>query len=245
MVCKRTEEVLQIALASYDPKELRVQKHYLEEQGIRMHCDCFCSGRLLLQTLQQGTRYHAVILCSQLEDMDRDTVVEKMIQNEGCPAIIQFDEGRRTSDSILWVDSAKNCYYVERNGLKDLLWELYELPGQQAQRFEYQCNSLYKSWGVQQIDINCSYLTSAACVACGTTQKMAVRKEILQRVSEKFDISVSAVDSGIRRMIDLLESLNRSSWQEFKQTSGIPEEKPTTGKMVYALKQYLMNGQGR
>lgn len=222
-----------------------MQKRYLEEQGIRLQCDCFCSGESLLNKLQQETRYHAVILCSQLEDMDRELVIEQMAQMEDHPAIIRFDDGRHASDSILWMDDKENCYYVERNGLKELLWELYELPGQQVQKFEKLCNDLYMSWGVQKIDINCSYLTGAACVVCGTAQKLAVRKEILQLVGEKFDVSVSAVDSGIRRMIDLLEGLDKPAWQRFKQTSGFPDEKPTTGKMIYAVKRYLMEHQVR
>lgn len=243
MVCNRTEEILQVALAGYDPKELRVQKRYLEEQGLLIQCDCFCSGEMLLERLQQGARYHAVILCSQLEDMEREQVVEKMTQREDRPAIIQFDDGRHASDSILWMDGTKGCYYVEQNGLKELLWELYELPGQQVQKLEKLCSDLYMSWGVQKIDINCCYLTGAACVVYGTPQKLAVRKEILQLVSEKFDVSVSAVDSGIRRMIDLLEGLNTPAWQRFKQTSDFPAEKPTTGKMIYAVKRYLMEHQ--
>ena len=48
-------------------------------------------------------------------------------------------------------------------------------------------------------------------VVYGTSQKLAIRKEILQAVSEQYDVSVSAVDSGIRRMIDQLEAKHRSS----------------------------------
>ena len=52
---ERTADVLQVALASYDRKELRVQKNYLEEQNPVLACTCFLNGHKLLQELQQAT----------------------------------------------------------------------------------------------------------------------------------------------------------------------------------------------
>ena len=67
---ENTDRTLQIALGSYDRKELRVQKNYIQEQcaGVRVH---------LLSERQppagaaavRAVRFDAVILCSQLEDM--------------------------------------------------------------------------------------------------------------------------------------------------------------------------------
>ncbi|MFR2123912.1 MAG: hypothetical protein ACLS34_02755 [Faecalibacterium sp.] len=54
--------------------------------------------------------------------------------------------------------------------------------------------------------MNSRYLSSAVGVVYGTIQKLAIRKEILQAVGEQYEVSVSAVDSGIRRMIDQLEA---------------------------------------
>lgn len=87
--------------------------------------------------------------------------------------------------------------------------------------------------------MNCSYLTSAVDVAFGNSQKMAIRKEILQAVGEKYGISVSAVDSGIRRMLDQLEANNTEAWAAFKEENGFAGEKLTTGKLIYAVKNQL------
>ncbi len=38
---ERRIRTLKIALASYDRKELRVQKHYLEEEDPSIDCECF------------------------------------------------------------------------------------------------------------------------------------------------------------------------------------------------------------
>ena len=82
-------------------------------------------------------------------------------------------------------------------------------------------------------------------VVYGTSQKLAIRKEILQAVSEQYGVSVSAVDSGIRRMIDQLEAKPAEGWTQFKAESGFEAEKPTTGKLIYAIKRYLIQQKSR
>ena len=190
---ERTADVLQVALASYDRKELRVQKNYLEEQNPVLACTCFLNGHKLLQELQQGHNFDIVVLCSQMEDMSS----------------IEF------------------------------MMELRKLEHKPL------CQQLYHSWGIRIPDINCSYLTSAVGVVYGTSQKLAIRKEILQAVSEQYGVSVSAVDSGIRRMIDQLEAKPAEGWTQFKAESGFEAEKPTTGKLIYAIKRYLIQQKSR
>ena len=230
---ERTADVLQVALASYDRKELRVQKNYLEEQNPVLACTCFLNGHKLLQELQQGHNFDIVVLCSQMEDMSSIEFMMELRKLEHKPLLMLFDEGRRKNSSAL------------RMELKNLLRELYRMPGQQWQRTEQQCQQLYHSWGIRIPDINCSYLTSAVGVVYGTSQKLAIRKEILQAVSEQYGVSVSAVDSGIRRMIDQLEAKPDEGWMQFKAESGFEAEKPTTGKLIYAVKRYLIQQKSR
>ena len=69
-------------------------------------------------------------------------------------------------------------------------------------------------------------------------------QEILQAVGEQYEVSVSAVDSGIRRMVDQLEARPTAEWLAFKEKSGFADEKPTTGKLIYAVKNYLQHRKG-
>lgn len=87
--------------------------------------------------------------------------------------------------------------------------------------------------------MNCGYLTCAVGVVFGNSQKMAIRKEILQAVGQQYNVSVSAVDSGIRRMIDQLEAAPNEAWSTFKQENGFAGDKLTTGKLIYAVKNQL------
>lgn len=41
MESEHTAKTLQIALGSYDRKELRVEKNYLQEQSPALECTCF------------------------------------------------------------------------------------------------------------------------------------------------------------------------------------------------------------
>ena len=237
---ERTADVLQVALASYDRKELRVQKNYLEEQNPVLACTCFLNGHKLLQELQQGHNFDIVVLCSQMEDMSSiEFMMELRKLEHKPPVLLLFNEARRNNESALCMETEEGIFCVEQADLKSLLRELYRMPGQQWQRTEQQCQQLYHSWGIRIPDINCSYLTSAVGVVYGTSQK------ILQAVSEQYGVSVSAVDSGIRRMIDQLEAKPAEGWTQFKAESGFEAEKPTTGKLIYAIKRYLIQQKSR
>ena len=49
MESEHTAKTLQIALGSYDRKELRVEKNYLQEQSPALECTCFQNGGRLLE----------------------------------------------------------------------------------------------------------------------------------------------------------------------------------------------------
>ena len=197
------------------------------------------NGGRLLEQLRQGRQFDVVILCSQLEDMSGLEFLMNIRSMDPKPNVVLFDEGRRQNTSAICLESGDGFCYVGHAELKNLLWELYRLPGRQSQRIERKCQELYEGWGIQLPDVNCNYLSCAVGVVYGTSQKLAIRKEILQAVSEQYDVSVSAVDSGIRRMIDQLEAKPSVKWLRFKEESGFADEKPTTGKLIYTVKNYL------
>ena len=230
---------LKIALASYDRKELRVQKHYLEEEGAPISCTCFLSGERLFRCLQQDHSFDVAILCNEMEDMTGLEFMEHIRALEQRPVLLLFNEARRNNESALCMETEEGIFCVEQADLKSLLRELYRMPGQQGQKLEHRCMELYAGWGIRLPDANADYLTCAVSIVYSSSQKLAIRKEILQAVGQQFDISVSAVDSGIRRMIDQLEAEAGPAWTGFKRECGFDTEKPTTGKLIYAVKNRL------
>ena len=123
---------------------------------------------------------------------------------------------------------------------KKLLWQLYRMPERQNRQLEQRCSQLYAAWGIPQGDVNAGYLSGAVGIACSTSQKLAIRKEILQAVSEQFDTSVAAVESGIRRMVDQLEEKPTPAWLAFKADTRLGNGKPTTGKLIYAVRDVVL-----
>ena len=222
MNSERTAQ-LQVALASYDLRELRVQKRYLQEQGTAIVCTCFCSGEKLLAQLRQGVRYDAVVLCSELTDLSAEQFVRQLYQLKERPTLLVQSHGRSSGTA-----------------LQRLLWQLYRMPGRQNRQLEQRCSQLYAAWGIPQGDVNAGYLSCAVGIACSTSQKLAIRKEILQAVSEQFDTSVAAVESGIRRMVDQLEEIPTPAWLAFKADTRLGSGKPTTGKLIYAVRDVVL-----
>ena len=221
MNSERTAQ-LQVALASYDLKELRVQKRYLQEQGTAIDCTCFCSGEKLLAQLRQGVRYDAVVLCSELTDLPAEQFVRQFYQLKERPMLLIQSHGRSSGTALQKL--REGCYCVEGTELKRL----------------QRCSQLYAAWGIPQGDVNAGYLSCAVGIACSTSQKLAIRKEILQAVSEQFDTSVAAVESGIRRMVDQLEEKPPLAWLAFKADTRLGSGKPTTGKLIYAVRDVVL-----
>lgn len=126
MNSERTAQ-LQVALASYDLRELRVQKRYLQEQGTAIVCTCFCSGEKLLAQLRQGVRYDAVVLCSELTDLSAEQFVRQLYQLKERPTLLVQSHGRSSGTALQKL--REGCYCVEGTELKRLLWQLYRMPG--------------------------------------------------------------------------------------------------------------------
>ena len=86
--------------------------------------------KLLLQELQQGHNFDIVVLCSQMEDMSSIEFMMELRKLEHKPLLMLFDEGRRKNSSALRMEDSGSCCCVERIELKNLLRELYRMPGQ-------------------------------------------------------------------------------------------------------------------
>ena len=71
MESEHTAKTLQIALGSYDRKELRVEKNYLQEQSPALECTCFQNGGRLLEQLRQGRQFDEIRRSDPLQPAGR------------------------------------------------------------------------------------------------------------------------------------------------------------------------------
>ena len=169
MNSERTAQ-LQVALASYDLKELRVQKRYLQEQGTAIVCTCFCSGEKLLAQLRQGVRYDAVVLCSELTDLSAEQFVRQLYQLKERPTLLVQSHGRSSGTALQKL--REGCYCVEGTELKRLLWQLYRMPGRQNRQLEQRCSRLYAAWGIPQGSIASARRVRTRSVSCSLCRRV-------------------------------------------------------------------------
>ena len=77
MSSEQREILWQVALASYDPRELRIWSRYLTERVPAICCTCCTSARALMERLQGGG-IDVVVLGAALEDMDALEALRQM-----------------------------------------------------------------------------------------------------------------------------------------------------------------------
>lgn len=94
MSSEREAAGMRVALMSYDERELRVRKFYLEEQSPTISCTCFQSGEPVLEALRKAWCFDVLVLSGQLEDMDSLTFIERLNQLPNRPARPHRSDGR-------------------------------------------------------------------------------------------------------------------------------------------------------
>lgn len=234
-------EPVRVALASYDVRELRVQKRYLEDQDVPLACNCYQRGWALLDELRRHGRYDVVVLSSQLEDMDEGQFIQQMRQLDHKPLLLLSGIKNCHTISSNCLQRDDSYYMIRQMELKHFCREIERLYGGTVPRIlEDGCRKLFAAWGLEDQDIRCRYLAAALQIACGSKEHLALRKQLLEQVAQQYQVSVAAVDSGIRRLIDQLEEQCPPAWQRFKRECGLGDGRPTTGKLIYGLRRVLL-----
>lgn len=227
-----------VALASYDPREMRVWSRYLEERNPAIHCMGYRSGAMLMERLQKGD-VDVVVLGGKLEDMDTLDLLRQMRGLVRKPLVLLRDDGRNENSTAESLGQEDVCYLIRQATLEDMLQELHAPVYRPEESLEKRCDRIYRSWGLSPHEANSRYLTCAMRVMLAADHRLAIRKEILQYVAEENDMTVAAVDSGLRRLLDMLDEIGRQSWLDFKKEYGFERRKVTIGRLVYALEHKL------
>lgn len=238
---ERKRTGLRVALASYDVRQLRVWYRYLTEQSNQILCSDFSSGEELLEMLRNGEKIDVVVLGSQLEDMDNLAFLERLTHLPHRPLLFLQDGGWGDRAALGSLLAGNLIGRGGQNSLRELMQGLLSAATCTWADPEQMFRRLFTAWGVAQPDSNCDYLLEAAAIAGASADKLAIRKEILQRVAERHNVTIAAVDSGLRRLIDTFETRNTEAWRQFKSESALEDQKITTGKLIYACRAKLLS----
>ncbi len=238
MNCDEQNTVWRVALASYDPREMRVWGRYLEERNPSIRCSSYRSSQALMERLEQGD-VDVLVLGGKLEDMDALDFLRQMHGLKRKPLVLLRDDGCNEDSAVESLSQNDVCYLIRQATLEDMLHELRAPSYRQAESLEKRCDRIYRSWGLSPHDVNSCYLTGAIRVMLAADHRLAIRKEILRPVAEENNITVAAVDSALRRLLDTLDETASQAWLDFKKEYGFARRKVTISRLVYALEHKL------
>lgn len=185
MSYEEQDVIWRVALASYDPREMRVWTRYLEERNPAIRCTGYRSSRPLLERLEQGD-VDVLVLGGRLEDMDSIRFLPKIRGLARKPLVLLRDDGRNEKSAVESLSQEDACYLIRQATLEDMLQELRAPAHRPAESLEKRCERIYRSWGVSTCDANKRYLTGALRVMMGSDHRLAIRKEILGPVAEEY-----------------------------------------------------------
>lgn len=109
---ERLVSKLHVALLSYDEREIRVRKNYLEEQNPAICCVCFHSGEELLRELRQQRSVDIVVLSSQLEDMDGYEFLKRLNSLHNRPLLLLQGDDWYSDATASFLRPDVNCEYL-------------------------------------------------------------------------------------------------------------------------------------
>ena len=117
-------------------------------------------------------------------------------------------------------------------------------PHSPAESLEKRCERIYRSWGLNTSDANKRYLTGAVRVMMASDHRLAIRKEILGAVAQEHHLTIAAVDSALRRLLDTLDATGTQAWLDFRKEYGLERKRVTIGRLIYALESKLSQQEG-
>ena len=197
MSYEEQDVIWRVALASYDPREMRVWTRYLEERNPAIRCTGYRSSRTLLERLEQGD-VDVLVLGGRLEDMDSIQFLPRIRGLARKPLVLLRDDGRNEKSAVESLSQEDACYLIRQATLEDMLQEL-RVPA----------------------------------------HRLAIRKEILGPVAEEYNLTVAAVDSALRRLLETLDETGTQTWRDFRKEYGLERRKVTIGRLLYALESKL------
>lgn len=238
MSYEEQDVIWRVALASYDPREMRVWTRYLEERNPAIRCTGYRSSRTLLERLEQGD-VDVLVLGGRLEDMDSIQFLPRIRGLARKPLVLLRDDGRNEKSAVESLSQEDACYLIRQATLEDMLQELRVPAHRPAESLEKRCERIYRSWGLSTCDANKRYLTGALRMMMGSDHRLAIRKEILGPVAEEYNLTVAAVDSALRRLLETLDETGTQTWRDFRKEYGLERRKVTIGRLFYALESKL------
>lgn len=146
MSYEEQDVIWRVALASYDPREMRVWTRYLEERNPAIRCTGYRSSRPLLERLEQGD-VDVLVLGGRLEDMDSIQFLPRIRGLARKPLVLLRDDGRNEKSAVESLSQEDACYLIRQATLEDMLQELRAPAHRPAESLEKRCERICRRAG--------------------------------------------------------------------------------------------------
>lgn len=226
-----------IALCSGDSILMRSTADYLLETGTAERCVVFRRGEHLLRDLDRGDTYDCIVLDTILVDMDATEVMMRLraLRLQKQPSIIVLVLPQRFFRMQRRIPGEVDSFLCKPLNPESLAQRIKMLCEETQTNSE---KAILEQWGVELEQTQVQYFTEAVQLQTQEEKPLALRKELLSVVAERHCVSVSAVDSGLRRMIARLEEENTPGYQNFKRENGLEGVRPTVKKLLEVCSRY-------
>lgn len=238
---EKEKNVIQIAVVSYDSRWLRVVADYFAELDVFGDADYYGRAHQLLSSLKENAIPHVIIVDEQMHDMDLLAFMKEYaaLRLQERPIVLGLCDKRYLGYTGNLIALGLTDFMAKPIRLANLAQRVLELYRERmGGRVQSHCEALYDAWGLERSD-NTTYLTDAVKIASDTTEKLAVRKEIVWCVGEIHCCSKDAVDSALRRLIDRLEKISAPAYLAFKEELHLKKAKPSVGAVIYGMKDKI------
>ena len=237
-------ELWRDAISNWYPQTAAAEVlRYLEECNPAIRCTGYRTSQTLLRRLEQGD-VDVLVLGGRLEDVDSIQFLPRLRGLARKPLVLLRDDGRNEKAAVESLSQEDACYLIRQATLEDMLRELRAPAHSPAESLEKRCERIYRSWGLNTSDANKRYLTGAVRVMMASDHRLAIRKEILGAVAQEHHLTIAAVDSALRRLLDTLDATGTQAWLDFRKEYGLERKRVTIGRLIYALESKLSQQEG-
>ena len=236
---KREQKTQAVAIAADDMRLLAVLGDYLAEAGGFSPCRAYRRGAALLDDLARGRTAEILLLDEQLQDMDAEQFLQRLRQqkNGAQPSVILM-ASHTALPRLAGAELDTAAMAVKPLQLDLLVQRMRACAGMAGEKARSRCAALARQLGIAEDTVNGGYLCEAMTTVLASSERLALRKKVLRGVSEQHKVSVSAVDSGLRRVLESMEQAPAAGYLLFKQEYGLGAPRPTVGCFLHAVYRY-------
>ena len=225
---------VRISLCSADRMLMRALSNYILESGVADSCSVYQRGEHLLRDLEVNADCTGLVLDDVMRDMDALELLLRLqkLHPKQRPVVFVLSVPEVFCRVQKKVPDMVDVFLCKPVNPEILTERLRLFCADALEQSGTKLHPLLREWGTAVEQSQAEYFSLSVGLMERAGRSMALRKELLPAVAASCGVSVSAVDSGLRRMIRTLEETQSPEYLRFKVENGLGNQKPTVKKLL-------------